>query len=129
MAETILAEFERYLDAYRAAVLADEAAWPHKDGDPDVDRAWEIVNALGTAFRERITDGEYAMEVLTALADAHLGIEAITMDDQDGEPTRHLWCVEGTDASCIMPTFCEAIERAKEKGYLPITPLVPPEGR
>ena len=88
------------------------------------------LDQLISEVRRLRSDNQLPREALSGSSDsalidlleaAHVGVEAFTMDDQNGEPTRKMWCVEGADASCIMPSFCEAIERAKEKGYLPIT--------
>lgn len=48
------------------------------------------------------------------LEDTRRGLYAGTMDDQDGNPTRKLWVVDGADVSCLMGSTREAIDRARE---------------
>jgi hypothetical protein len=56
------------------------------------------------------------------LEETRRGIEAGSMDDPFGEPTRLLWRVDDADASCIMPTAREAIDRARAASPEPIRP-------
>lgn len=101
---TILAEVEETMKHY------DE-----RRADPwnDVSDYIPDMTALIKELRGAILRGESPdVDRLDWLEEQRRGIEAATMDDQDGNPTRKLWIVDGADQSCLMYSIREAIDRA-----------------
>jgi hypothetical protein len=70
------------------------------------------------AARSLLRDATRDTERLDWMEDSRLGIEAITMDDPFGEPTRKMWVVDDADQSCVMPTIREAVDRAQTSAVL-----------
>lgn len=71
----------------------------------------EAYESLSQAFASAVCDTAR----LDWLQEQHRGIEAGTMDDQFGEPTRKLFVVDGAGVDALMHEIREAIDRAQER--------------